>query len=160
MKGSLIIVSFFVLGIIVGLCDVIPAGLLDSDVSYYALCCLMFCVGISIGCDTSVLKSFKKVNPRLMMLPVMTILGTLVGCAAVSLILNHRQLTDCLAIGSGFGYYSLSSIFITEYRGAELGTIALLANICREILTLLCRRIYIILIYFSLSSNVRFGKCR
>jgi uncharacterized membrane protein YbjE (DUF340 family) len=98
----------------------------------------MFCVGISIGCDTSVLKSFKKVNPRLMMLPVMTILGTLAGCAAVSLILSHRQFTDCLAIGSGFGYYSLSSIFITEYRGAELGTIALLANICREILTLLC----------------------
>lgn len=94
MKGSLIIVSFFVLGIIVGLCDVIPAGLLDSDVSYCALCCLMFCVGISIGCDTSVLKSFKKVNPRLMMLPVMTILGTLAGCAAVSLILSHRQLTD------------------------------------------------------------------
>ena len=138
MKGSLIIVSFFVLSIIVGLCDVIPAGLLDSDVSYCALCCLMFCVGISIGCDTSVLKSFKKVNPRLMMLPVMTILGTLAGCAAVSLILSHRQLTDCLAIGSGFGYYSLSSIFITEYRGAELGTIALLANIFREILTLLC----------------------
>ena len=137
MKGSLIIVSFFVLGIIVGLCDVIPAGLLDSDVSYCALCCLMFCVGISIGCDTSVLKSFKKVNPRLMMLPVMTILGTLAGCAAVSLILSHRQLTDCLAIGSGFGYYSLSSIFITEYRGAELGTIALLANIIREMLTLL-----------------------
>ena len=134
MKGSLIIVSFFVLGIIVGLCDVIPAGLLDSDVSYYALCCLMFCV----GCDTSVLKSFKKVNPRLMMLPVMTILGTLAGCAAISLILSHRQFTDCLAIGSGFGYYSLSSIFITESRGAELGTIALLANICREILTLLC----------------------
>ena len=42
--GSLIIVSFFVLGIIVGLCDVIPAGLLDSDVSYYALCCLMYWV--------------------------------------------------------------------------------------------------------------------
>ena len=39
--------------------------------------------------------------------------------------------------GSGFGYYSLSSIFITEYKGAELGTIALLANISREILTLL-----------------------
>ena len=134
MKGSLIIVGFFVLGIIVGLCDVIPNSFLESDVSYYALCCLMFCVGISIGCDTSVLKSFKEVNPRLMLLPLMTIFGTL----AVSLILGHRQLTDCLAIGSGFGYYSLSSIFITQYRGAELGTIALLANISREILTLLC----------------------
>lgn len=138
MKGSLIIVGFFVLGIIVGLCHLVPQGFLDSDVSYYALCALMFCVGISIGCDTSVLKSFRKVNPRLMFLPVMTIVGTLAGCAAASLVLGHRQLTDCLAIGSGFGYYSLSSIFITEYRGPELGTIALLANICREILTLLC----------------------
>ena len=138
MKGSLIIVGFFVLGIIVGLCDVIPDSFVNSDVSYYALCCLMFCVGISIGCDTSVLKSFKEVNPRLMMLPIMTILGTLAGCAAVSILLGHRQLTDCLAIGSGFGYYSLSSIFITQYRGAELGTIALLANISREIITLLC----------------------
>ena len=138
MKGSLIIVGFFVIGIIVGLCDVIPDSFVNSDVSYYALCCLMFCVGISIGCDTSVLKSFKEVNPRLMMLPIMTILGTLAGCAAVSILLGHRQLTDCLAIGSGFGYYSLSSIFITQYRGAELGTIALLANISREILTLLC----------------------
>lgn len=138
MKGSLIIVGFFVLGIIVGLCDVIPDSFANSDVSYYALCCLMFCVGISIGCDTSVLKSFKEVNPRLMILPIMTILGTLAGCAAVSILLGHRQLTDCLAIGSGFGYYSLSSIFITQYRGAELGTIALLANISREILTLLC----------------------
>ena len=138
MKGSLIIVGFFVLGIIVGLCDVIPDSFVNSDVSYYALCCLMFCVGISIGCDTSVLKSFKEVNPRLMMLPIMTILGTLAGCAAVSVLLGHRQLSDCLAIGSGFGYYSLSSIFITQYRGAELGTIALLANISREILTLLC----------------------
>ena len=41
------------------------------------------------------------------------------------------------ANGSGFGYYSLSSIFITEYRGAELGTIALTTNIIREIITLL-----------------------
>ena len=42
-----------------------------------------------------------------------------------------------MAVGSGFGYYSLSSIFITEYKGAELGTIALLSNISREIITLL-----------------------
>ena len=97
MKGSLIIVGFFLLGIIVGLYHIIPQSFLDSGVSYYALCCLMFCVGISIGCDTTILKSFKKVNPRLMLLPVMTILGTLAGCAAVSVLLGHRQLTDCLA---------------------------------------------------------------
>lgn len=138
MKGSLVIVGFFALGIVVGLLSIVPQSLLESDVSYYALCSLMFCVGISIGSDSEVLSSFRKVNPRLLMLPVMTIVGTLAGTAAAALVLPHRHLFDCMAIGSGFGYYSLSSIFITEYRGAELGTIALLANIMREILTLLC----------------------
>ncbi len=138
MKGSLIIVGFFAVGIICGCCFDVPRQLTEGDVSFYALCVLMFCVGVSIGSDTTVLKSFRKVNPRLMLLPLCTILGTLAGCAAASCLLGGRQLTDCLAIGSGFGYYSLSSIFITQYRGAELGTIALLANIMREILTLLC----------------------
>jgi uncharacterized membrane protein YbjE (DUF340 family) len=137
MKGSLIIISFFILGTLCGLFDVLPFQLAETDVSYYALCGLMFCVGISIGNDPQTLQNFRKLNPRLIFLPVMTILGTLVGSAVVSLILSQRSVTDCLAIGSGFGYYSLSSIFITEYRGAEMGTIALLANISREILTLL-----------------------
>ena len=73
-----------------------------------------------------------------MLLPLLTVLGTLAGCAAVAWLLPERHLAGCLAIGSGFGYYSLSSIFITEMKGAELGTIALLANIMREIITLLC----------------------
>ena len=138
MKGSLIIVGFFALGIAVGLLSIVPQSLIDSDISYYALCALMFCVGIGIGSDSEMLSSFKKVNPRLMMLPIMTIVATLAGTAAAALLLPHRHLFDCMAIGSGFGYYSLSSIFITEYKGAELGTMALLANIMREILTLLC----------------------
>ena len=142
MKGSLIIVGFFALGIIAGLLSIVPQSFVESDVSYYALCALMFCVGIGIGSDSGILSSFRKVNPRLMLLPLMTIFGTLAGTAAAALLLPHRHLFDCMAIGSGFGYYSLSSIFITEYRGAELGTIALLANIMREILTLLCAPLF------------------
>ena len=136
LKGSLVIVGFFVLGVLCSLMGIIP-GHVGSRVSFYALCGLMMCVGISVGNDPQTLKNFRSLNPRLVFLPVMTILGTLAGTAVVSLLLTHRSLTDCLAIGSGFGYYSLSSIFITEYRGAELGTIALLANISRELLTLL-----------------------
>ena len=134
MKGSLIIIAFFVLGIVVGL----QFSTFNFQFSTFILYALMFCVGISIGSDTKTLKSFRGVNPRLMMLPVMTIVGTLAGTTAASAFLPHRHLFDCLAIGSGFGYYSLSSIFITEYKGAELGTIALLSNIMREIITLLC----------------------
>ena len=138
MKGSLIIIGFFVLGTLCGVSHLIPIDIvMDSRISFYALCALMFSVGLSVGNDPQTLKNFRSHNPRLVFLPIMTILGTLAGSAAVSLILTHRSLTDCLAVGSGFGYYSLSSIFITEYKGAELGTIALLANISREILTLL-----------------------
>ena len=141
MKGSIIIIAFFALGIAVGLqfstCN-LQFSIFNLHFSTFILYALMFCVGISIGCDTKTLKSFKDVNPRLMMLPVMTVVGTLAGTAAASALLPHRHLFDSLAIGSGFGYYSLSSIFITEYKGAELGTIALLANIMREIITLLC----------------------
>lgn len=137
MKGSLIIVAFFVLGTVVGLTDLFPFDLADTDISYYALCALMFCVGLGVGNDPQTLKNFRSLNPRLVFLPVMTILGTLAGSAVVSMLLSHPSVADCLAVGSGFGYYSLSSIFITESKGPELGTIALLANICREILTLL-----------------------
>ena len=137
MKGSLIIVAFFVLGTVVGLTDLVPFDLADTDISYYALCALMFCVGLGVGNDPQTLKNFRSLNPRLVFLPVMTIVGTLAGSAVVSMLLSHRSVADCLAVGSGFGYYSLSSIFITESKGPELGTIALLANICREILTLL-----------------------
>lgn len=137
MKGSMIIVGFFVLGIVCGIYHWLPDTVMQADVSYYVLCALMFFVGISVGCNTDTLKSFRKLNPLLTLLPLMTIVGTLAGCSIATLLLPHRSLTDCLAVGSGFGYYSLSSIFITQYRGPELGMVALLANIVREVITLL-----------------------
>lgn len=137
MKGSLIIVGFFILGVLCGVYQLIPYDFTQSKLSFYALCALMFSVGISIGNDPQTLRNFRSLNPRLIFLPIMTILGTLAGCAVVSLFLSHRSVTDCMAVGAGFGYYSLSSIFITEYKGPELGTIALLSNITREIITLL-----------------------
>ena len=108
MKGSLIIVSFFILGTLCGFYHLIPYDFTDSKLSYYALCGLMFCVGISIGNDPNTLKSFRSLNPRLMFLPVMTILGTLAGCAVAGIFMSQRTSSDCMAVGAGFGYYSLS----------------------------------------------------
>lgn len=142
LKDSLVIIIFFILGVLSGLTGLLPQHP-DSHISFYALCALMASVGISIGNDSQTLQNFRTLNPRLTFLPLATITGTLTGCVIVSLLLPHRSLTDCLAIGSGFGYYSLSSIFITEYRGAEMGTIALLANIGREILTLLAAPLFV-----------------
>lgn len=139
MKSSLVIVSFFIIGTLVGVSGIVPECVASgTDVGFYALCALMFFVGVSVGGDSSVLGRIRSVSPRLLLLPFVTVAGTLGGVAVAGMLLPNRSLADCLAVGSGFGYYSLSSIFITEYRGAELGTVALLANISRELLTLLC----------------------
>ncbi len=137
MKGSLIIVGFFLLGCLAGYFQLLPAAVASSDISFYALCALMCGVGLSIGSDPQTLQNFRSLNPRLAFLPLMTIAGTLAAMWCVSWLLPHRTPAECMAVGSGFGYYSLSSIFITEYKGAELGTVALLSNILREIATLL-----------------------
>lgn len=136
MKGSLIVVGFFVIGLLGGIEKMVPAWLLDGEVSFVALCGLLLFVGLGIGLNPEMKKEVRSLSPRMALLPVVTIIGSWLGALLIWTVL-HRTLSDCMAINSGFAYYSLSSIFITEYRGAELGTIALLANIIREMLTLL-----------------------
>jgi len=55
MKGSLIIISFFILGIMLGLYDLLPESVQNSKLSFYALIGLMFCVGVSVGNDPNML---------------------------------------------------------------------------------------------------------
>ena len=136
MKGSLIVVGFFVIGLLGGIEKMVPAWLLNGEVSFVTLCGLLLFVGLGIGLNPEMKKEVRSLSPRMALLPVVTIIGSWLGALLIWTVL-HRTLSDCMAINSGFAYYSLSSIFITEYRGAELGTIALLANIIREMLTLL-----------------------
>ena len=136
MKGSLIIVAFFAAGILCGRADVLPQWVSSSTVSMTALCALLLCVGMGIGSNPDMKSEFRSLNPRVALLPLATILGAWAG-AAIAFLVLQRTITDCLAISSGFAYYSLSSIFLTEYRGIELGTIALVANLVREAITLL-----------------------
>ncbi len=136
MKGSLIILSFFAAGLLLGVYRVLPASWLDYDYSFYVLAALMFSVGFSLGHQPDTIQQFRRIHSRVLFLPLTTVAGTFLGVLIVSFF-SERSVVDSLAVGSGFGYYSLSSILITEYKGIELGTIALLANILREIITLL-----------------------
>lgn len=137
MRGSIIIVAFFGIGVLLGYGTDFSAWLGQGDFTLYALYVLMFLVGLSIGQDKKALSTLRQQNIKIVLVPLATILGTLAGSALISVFLQGRSLTDCLAVGAGFGYYSLSSVFITQYKGAELGTIALASNILRELITLL-----------------------
>ncbi|WP_099464609.1 lysine exporter LysO family protein [Parabacteroides provencensis] len=145
MKGSLIVVGFFALGCLIGWGKLVPDSLISGNLTMYVLYLLMFQVGISIGCDKKLKDILCSIRPKLLLVPLATIIGTLIFSALVSLLLTQWSVFDCLAIGSGFAYYSLSSILITQLKeptlgvqlATELGTIALMANIIREIFALL-----------------------
>ncbi|HZJ80869.1 MAG TPA: lysine exporter LysO family protein [Dysgonamonadaceae bacterium] len=137
MKQSVIYLAFFALGIALAIPGLIPSFFIENDLSKWILYLLLFFVGIQIGTNKNILNVTKSVGFKIMLVPLATTIGTFAGAIAISFLLNERSITDCLSVGAGFAYYSLSSIIITEYRGAELGTIALLANIIREFFVLL-----------------------
>ena len=136
MKGSLIILFFFCSGVLLARLGLIPTYLLEHDCTVYALWLLMLLVGISIGSDRRLGEILRTLRPRVLLLPLATTVGTFAGTALVSLFLTY-SVSECMAVGAGFAYYSLSSIFISQYKGPELGTIALISNIARELITLL-----------------------
>ena len=143
MKGSLTVVAFFCAGCLMGVANDFQFDL--HDLSMYVLYSLMFQVGIGIGSNKKLKELVKSLRPKMLLVPMATIVGTLLFSAFASLLLSQWSVFDCMAVGSGFAYYSLSSILITQFKepsiglqlATELGTIALLANISREILTLL-----------------------
>ena len=136
MKGSLIILFFFCSGVLLARLGLIPTYLLEHDCTVYALWLLMLLVGISIGSDRRLGEILRTLRPRVLLLPLATTVGTFAGTALVSLVLTY-SVSECMVVGAGFAYYSLSSIFISQYKGPELGTIALISNIARELITLL-----------------------
>lgn len=143
MKGSIIVLLFFCAGCLVGM-----AGDFSFDthtVSMYILYALMLQVGLSIGSNKNLKEIIACIRPKMLIIPLGTIAGTLLFSATASLLLSQWSVFDCMAVGSGFAYYSLSSILITQFKtpsiglqlATELGTIALLANIFREMMALL-----------------------
>ena len=143
MKGSLIVIVFFCVGCIMGVFNKFQFD--THTVSMYILYALMLQVGISIGSNKNLKAIISHLHPKMLLIPLGTITGTLLFSALASILLSQWSVFDCMAVGSGFAYYSLSSILITQFKeptigiqlATELGTIALLTNIFREMMALL-----------------------
>lgn len=127
--------AFFAAGCVAGVLT--PLRVADTGLSRRVLYALMFCVGVTLGHDATLAGKVRRLDPRLALLPVATVVGTLAGAALVAPLVAPWSVADTLAVSAGFGYYSLSSIFIADLRGPELATVALLCNILRELFTLL-----------------------
>ena len=107
-----------------------------SQVADYALIVLMFSVGISVGENKLLLRKMREYNVRVLVIPIGIVIGSLLGGVAGSIALQ-MPLRESLCISAGMGWYSLSGVLLTDLISAEIGTIAFLSNILREILTFL-----------------------
>ena len=143
MKGSFIVLSIFVVGMLLAYLGVLPAVMAQYDLSTIALYFLMFMVGVSIGADEHVVTILKSVNFKIVLVPIGVVVGTIIGAFLVSFLVKGIDTKNVLAIGSGFGYYSLSSIFIGKISGNQMGVVALLANMIRELSTLMLAPLYV-----------------
>ncbi len=137
MKNSLSIFSIFGLGILIGFLSILPKSLFKSEFTLYVLYLLLLLIGIGVGSNAKAWSIIKRVNLKIILVPLSVIVGTLLGVGLASVFVSEVGLGESLAIGAGFGYYSLSSVMIAQIRGETLGVIALLSNIIREITTIL-----------------------
>ena len=134
MKGSLIVILFFCVGCIMGALNKFQFD--THTISMYILYALMLQVGVSIGSNKNLKTIISHLHPKMLLIPLGTIIGTLLFSALASILVSQWSVFDCMAVGSGFAYYSLSSILITQFKepsiglqlATELGTMALLGT--------------------------------
>lgn len=137
MKNSLIILLIFSAGVTGGVWGLWPDFLVAPEVTLYVMYPLFLLVGLGLGSDTETWAVLKKISLKIVLVPLSVVVGTFLGVGVFSLFLAEIDLREALAIGAGFGYYSLSSVIIGQIKGDSLGVVALLCNLSREMLTLL-----------------------
>ena len=132
-------------GIFVGWCGFMPDFVAEYSLPHLCLYALIIQVGLALGMRPDLKSIIKNFNPRLLLLPACTIIGTLTFTYIAAMIFTDDSSSDVMAIGSGFGYYTLSSVLIAQFKEASVGAeaaasiaaIALLANVVREMIALL-----------------------
>lgn len=133
---SLWILLFFAAGIVTSIHEITPRFLGHENVSTATLYAMMIFVGSGIGSDPRALDILKQTSFHILIVPVIVIIGSIGGSLVVSQFLENVNSANGMAVGAGFGYYSLSAIIIGKISGGEMGVIALLSNIFREVFTL------------------------
>ncbi|RHF63834.1 lysine exporter LysO family protein [Fusobacterium mortiferum] len=125
------IIISVIIGILGGL--FFKNGFILENVDFFislGLFLLLFFVGMDIGNNNEVFNQLKNMSKKILLLPIITILGSLIGGAIASYFIS-LSLGESIAISSGMGWYSFSAIELSKIN-AHLGGVAFLSNVLRE----------------------------
>lgn len=132
----LLIIGCVAAGFFLGL-FVLPsawAPYLDT-ITTAALALLLIAIGIDLGKNRSFVTAVRQEGPTILALPLLSGVGSLIGTGLAAPVLKIPSV-QTLAVGAGFGWYSLSGILIADAGYPELGGLAFLTNVMRELLTI------------------------
>ena len=128
----LLMVLALILGLMYGLFGLDFAFLnLISENTDMVLYILMFSVGISIGMQKGIFSKIREYHLKIFIIPIGIIIGSLLGGVICSLILK-MPIGYGTAITSGLGWYSLAGVTLSNLVTAEIGSIAFMSNLMRE----------------------------
>ncbi|NMB46380.1 MAG: lysine exporter LysO family protein [Firmicutes bacterium] len=108
-----------------------------DSITALALYALLFLIGIELGQNRQIWHQISTQGWRILLLPCAIATGTLAGGGLAGWLLAI-PVRKSLAVSSGFGWYSLASVMISQMGYVELGALAFLVNILRELLAMLC----------------------
>ncbi|MGL5799058.1 MAG: lysine exporter LysO family protein, partial [Plesiomonas sp.] len=103
--------------------------------SEYALIFLLWLIGIQLRNSNMPLRQIL-LNRRGMLIAVVVLISSLLGGLIAALLLG-LPLNKGLAIASGFGWYSLSGIMLTDALGPILGSAAFFNDLLRELIAIM-----------------------
>ncbi|MFD1802985.1 lysine exporter LysO family protein [Mixta tenebrionis] len=106
-----------------------------TQASEYALFLLLFLVGLQLRGSGMTLRQIV-LNRRGMMVAIVVCLSAFVGGALAALALG-LPITTGLALASGYGWYSLSGILMSESFGPVIGSAAFFNDLLRELLAIM-----------------------
>jgi len=129
LKEPALLISIVVVGATAAATTNLFSWFSDS-ITEWLLYVLLFLVGVQMVHGKTDLLSVLK-NPISLALPLLTIVGTLAGSSIIPLFFDIN-LSEALAVGAGFGWYSLSGVLISDLGDPLLGSIAFLSNLFRE----------------------------
>ncbi len=138
MKESLVVLLCFSLGVLAGRLDILsPDALgLAHEASNIAVYAMLAAVGLTLGFDVRAWRILRDLQGRGVLVPLVIVIGTFLGGLAAWSVLD-MSLRDVMAVAAGFGYYSLSTMLINQLADVSLGSMALVSNMVRELVTLL-----------------------
>jgi uncharacterized membrane protein YbjE (DUF340 family) len=106
-----------------------------ATISEYALMLMLFLVGIQLRSSGMTLRQIT-INRRGMLVALVSLCSALVGGVIAAWVLGLPVKTG-LALASGFGWYSLSGILMSESFGPVIGSAAFFNDLLRELITIM-----------------------